>query len=140
MKYTHLIFALLIIGVFSCKDRGLSKNNADCGTLERLSADDFLEASTEIYTLESVKQEGGNVLIELNSGISKDASARLVWTGAIRKSYPAQATVKILFEGEMGPKEKKQAFCFDISSIGELADRVDIYFLDDEEILQAKFE
>lgn len=118
-----------------------------CKILKKVKNGLFSELSTVNYELNDLRQNGDHLEMDIITNADL-AQSNLYWTGAIRKSYPPQASVKLILKEEKKDNEPesnerinmKYSFCFDMSDMKEHGERIKIYIMDDEEIIDFMFE
>lgn len=140
---------MLILASCNGLKKGAKSSGIDgCKDLKKVKNGLFSELSTVNYELNDLRQNGD--LLEMDIITSANlAQSNLYWTGAIRKSYPPQASVKLILKEEKKDDNEpelnerinmKYSFCFDMSGMKEHGDRIKIYIMDDEEIIDFMFE
>ncbi len=142
-----LTMSWLVLSLGSCdpsKKLAQGDSGSDCKDLEQVKSSFFNELSSADYQLNALRQKGD--MMEMDIITSQHiADAHLYWTGAVRKSYPPQAAVKLILnkaeimEPSNQRKNNKYTFCFDMSSMKTYGDRIKIYIMDDEEAIDLYF-
>ncbi len=142
MRYFWGICFLFCFSLWSCdslKKGGKTDSNSGCNQLQKVSAGDFNELSSDMYGLESVRQDGNHIVAEISSGMELSSSA-LYWNGSIMESYPPKANVKIVVKTQEGDgMNKVHQLCFDVKELKTPSNKIELYFLDDEETLTLDF-
>lgn len=139
---TIFTLSILVTGCDSTKKGVTSSNGQKCTPLKKVKINAFNNLYSENYELAGLRQDGNNLEFDIITNADLSGAA-LYWTGAVRKSYPPQAAVKLVLLGvENGVKtdeKSQQSFCFDISQMDNYGDRIKIYIMDDEEAIDFKF-
>ncbi|MGK0387333.1 MAG: hypothetical protein ACI94Y_000059 [Maribacter sp.] len=118
----------------------------NCKELKKVKNGLFSELSTVNYELNDLRQNGDHLEMDIITNADLTQS-NLYWTGSVRKSYPPQASVKlILKEGKENSEptsneriKVKHSFCFDMSDMEDYGERIKIYIMDDEEVIDFMF-
>ena len=141
---------MAIVAMTSCNGfkRATETSTIDnCKELKKVKNGLFSELSTVNYELSDLRQNGDHLEMDIITNADLTQSS-LYWTGAVRKSYPPQASVKLILkeekeDNEPEPTERvnmKYSFCFDMSDMKNYGERIKIYIMDDEEIIDFMFE
>jgi hypothetical protein len=118
----------------------------NCKELKKVKNGLFSELSTVNYELNALRQDGDHLEMDIITNADL-TNSNLYWTGAVRKNYPPQASVKLILKeqkegNEPAPNERinvKYTFCFDMSGMKNYGERIKIYIMDDEEIIDFMF-
>ncbi len=138
MRKFIFIFLVNALIFSACKGgKDLSQNG--CKKLIQMEQEAFNNLSTETYFLDKVSQNGKEINIQISTKIINPEVA-IYWNGNVRQTYPAQASVKIIVNGEAGETSEVKDYCFNILDMKKHGSPLKLYFLDDEETLDLNFE
>ncbi len=131
---------LVILVISSCKTKqGLinAGDNSCEQSISQVSISDFNELNSDMYELVDAFQNGDHVNVRIKSNYTI-AEGDLYWNGAVRKTYPAQASVNFILKGEETGASKETEYCFDITPLKSYG-KIKLYFIDDEQTLSLEF-
>ncbi len=138
MKNLFAILILFSVFQMSCDSTKKASGNdqANCPSIQLLENNKFNQLSSDNYSLETVRQEGKEIKIDVTT-TSKIISSNIYWNGAIMKSYPPKTNVKIVVKTDGIPASEtlNQTLCFDMNALKKSSDKIELYFLDDEETI-----
>ncbi len=141
LKNIQILLPFFVFTIFfsACKSiGGFITEDGDCFALTAIDGDGFDNLRSDIYILEEVKQVDGKINMRISSNFVPK-KAILFWNGAVKKTYIPQTSVKLVASGKKSAEPVITELCFDADKLSVHGEKIKVYFMDDEEVLEMAF-
>ncbi len=136
------ILSIVFLLLFACKTPFVNSSQKDtvpCKPLLQVDNEAFNQATSMFYELIRVEKKESCLVIDVQIEGKAILEHELIWSGAVAKSYPPQATFNLLVKNiKKGNRSTMHRLRYDLSSIKEM-DKLMLYFLDDEQAFLYEF-